>query len=294
MHPYVPELPFVLPPDERAIENAIQNQQILQAMCTKADEHGTLYLDLGDRLGIIPHCEGAIGMNSPQFRDISILSRVGRAVSFRITEIQSDGTVLCSRKAAQAEVRSFVFSALNPGDILTVRVQNTSALGSFCDLGCGLTALMPICRCCTSRLSHSRELHRRDELIPAALWQLQESEGRVLLSGRETLGTWKENAEHFRQGQTVAGTVRSVMPYGAFVELLPNLSGLAEPHDGIAAGDPVSVYIRAILPDKHKIKLNILDTIPECPAFTDPDYAITSGHINRWAYYPGSRAVTYF
>ena len=84
------------------------------------------------------------------------------------------------------------------------------------------------------------------------------------------------------------------MPYGIFVELTPNFSGLAEPTLGIQAGDPVSVYIRGILPQKHKCKLNILEKLSCSTMPRDPVYYISSGHMDRWEYYPGSSAVTYF
>lgn len=84
------------------------------------------------------------------------------------------------------------------------------------------------------------------------------------------------------------------MPYGIFVELTPNLSGLAEPAPGIEIGDSVSVYLRAILPQKHKIKLNILEKLPTPLPIQPPEYFITSGHIGRWEYFPGSRAATRF
>ena len=52
--------------------------------------------------------------------------------------------------------------------------------------------------------------------------------GRISLSHKELLGTWEENAERFCAGETVSGIIRSVENYGAFVELTPNLAGLAE------------------------------------------------------------------
>lgn len=58
-------------------------------------------------------------------------------------------------------------------------------------------------------------------------------DGRICLSQRELLGTWEENASLFEQGETVAGIVRSVEDYGIFVELTPNLAGLAEFREGV-------------------------------------------------------------
>lgn len=293
MHPYRPECTYVAPPEPGALESAMHSGQILQAMCTKCDEHHNLHLNLGQCTGIIPRSETAMGIDRGHTREIAILSRVGKAVSFQVLGKDSAGRYILSRRTAQLEAKDYFFSALRPGDILQVRVQSAGSAGAFCDMGCGFTALMPIGRCCISRLASAADLHQSGALICAALWDAADETGRILLSGRETLGTWEENAQNFRQGQTVTAVARSVMPYGIFVELTPNLSGLAEPMEGIKSGDAVSVYIRAILPAKHKIKLNILEKLPEALP-KELEYFITSGHLGRWEYYPGSKAVTCF
>ena len=74
---------------------------------------------------------------------------------------------------------------------------------------------------------------------------------RVSLSHKELLGTWEENAALFSSGETVSGIVRSVEHYGVFVELAPNLAGLAEPKDGVKVGQQASVYIKNLIPDEN-------------------------------------------
>lgn len=101
------------------------------------------------------------------------------------------------------------------------------------------------------------------------------------------LGTWAENAAQFAAGETVCGIVRSVEDYGVFIELAPNLSGLAELRFPVAAGDLVSCYIKSILPERMKIKLNLIDRIGTAPVPPPPlPYFITSGHISCWQYSP--------
>ena len=111
---------------------------------------------------------------------------------------------------------------------------------------------------------------------------------RVSLSHKELLGTWEENAERFASGQTALGIVRGVEDYGVFVELSPNLSGLAEKKEGLRPGDPVSVYIKSMIPDKMKVKLVIIDRLPKGrKAFIkEEDYFIRSGNIKEWIYSP--------
>lgn len=90
-----------------------------------------------------------------------------------------------------------------------------------------------------------------------------------------------------RRGETVCGIVRSVEEYGVFIELAPNLSGLAELRFPVSAGDMVSCYIKSILPERMKIKLNLIDRIGAAPVPPPPlPYFITSGHISHWQYSP--------
>ena len=90
----------------------------------------------------------------------------------------------------------------------------------------------------------------------------RDAQGRFVLTIRELLGTWAENAARFTVGETVVGIVRSVEEYGTFVEIAPNLAGLAESCSGLAPGQAVSVYIKNILPEKMKIKLVIVNHAP--------------------------------
>lgn len=291
MQPYRPEgITAAVPPME-ALRRGPESQEIFRGMCTKCDEYHNLHVNLGPIEGVIPEDEVLMGESRSAY---AILSRVGKPVCFQVMDFLPDGTALLSRRSAQLDARNYFLNTLIPGDILTVCAVSTASFGVFCDLGCGFTALMPISRCCISRLKSGADRCKIGTFLSAAVLEIQEDLGRVVLTGRETLGTWEENAAHFRQGQTVPGRVRSILPYGIFVELTPNLSGLAEYTQGLCEGDSVSVYLRAILPEKHKIKLTILEKLP-CPLpMEEPEYFVTSGHLDFWRYFPGSSAVTRF
>lgn len=294
MHPYYPEGNECSTPTPEELQKSLGTDRILCARCIKCDEYQNLHVDLGGIKGIIPREETALGLAEGRTKPIAVLSRVGKTVSFQMLGFDSEGNAILSRRAAQAEARSFFFSALHPGDIIPAKVLNPTDLGVFCDIGCGFTALMRIDRCCVSRLRSTDELYYPGQDIFAAIWNIDDDLGRIELTGRELLGTWEENAAHFRPGQTVTGTVRSIMPYGIFVELLPNLSGLTEPKAGISPGDRVSVYIRSILPHRHKLKLSILEVLPKEIRPGNFCFMLQSGNLRSWEYYPGSKCITVF
>ena len=84
---------------------------------------------------------------------------------------------------------------------------------------------------------------------------------------------------------TVPGILRGIKGYGAFVELTPNLSGLAELREGFREGDRASVYIKAIAPERMKIKLLLIEKLPPAPP-APLEYFITGGTLDKWAYAP--------
>ena len=175
---------------------------------------------------------------------------------------------------------------LYPGTLLTGQVIRLESYGAFVDIGCGIIGLLPIERISVSRIEHPKDRFSPGQKILVAVLQIDTKLRRITLTHRELLGTWMENASLFRSGETVRGIVRSIKPYGAFVELTPNLSGLAENTDGLQTGDLVSVYIKSIRPEQMKIKLHILRRLPPAEGIPPLRYSITDGELSRWVYSP--------
>ena len=112
---------------------------------------------------------------------------------------------------------------------------------------------------------------------------------RIFVTLKELLGTWEENAAEFLQGETVEGIVRTVEDYGIFIELAPNLAGLAEPRDDVEAGQKVSVYIKSIIPGRMKVKLVLIELLDKCTSPVVAPYFIDceeTGHMDAWRYSP--------
>jgi small subunit ribosomal protein S1 len=114
------------------------------------------------------------------------------------------------------------------------------------------------------------------------------SDGRLNLTHKELLGTWKENASYFNPGETVSGIVRSIEEYGIFVELTPNLAGLAELKENVQEGQCVSVYIKNIIPEKMKIKLVIIESLDAFSEVSVPKYFFNGEHIEKFVYSPST------
>ena len=187
--------------------------------------------------------------------------------------------MVLSRKKAQEKAKTEFSDKLIRGDIIEVKVTHMESFGVFCDIGAGLTALLPIESISVSRIPHPSARFFVGQNIRCIVTG-RDDKGRITLSHKELLGTWEENAELFRIGETVPGIIRSVESYGVFVELTPNLAGLAEYDPDVTEGMSAAVYIKNIIPEKRKIKLIIVDTFDEKYPPSEINYFFTGEHIN--------------
>ncbi len=293
---FPPEGKLLYTPENQALcataeglEQAMATGTVLEGLALLCDEHHDLVVRLGPFTGRIPREEAALGITEGTTRDIAILSRVGKPVCFIVEGLEGqDGTLVprLSRRRAQELALGHIMASWVPGQVIPATVTHLEPFGAFVDMGCGVPSMIGVERLSVSRIPHAGVRLAPGQDILAAVLEVDRSRRRVVLTHRELLGTWEENAALFRPGMTVAGWARGVKDYGIFVELAPNLSGLAEHRDGIREGDRLSVYIKSILPERMKLKLIVIDVLPPDEGPQPLHYFITDGVLNRWQYAP--------
>lgn len=262
---------------------------ILEGRAVLCDAQHNLHVEVGGYRGIIPREEAVYSPSGEEVKDIAIITRVGKNVCFKVTDIEKENgevRIILSRKQAQRECCENYIRRLKCGDIIDATVTHMEQFGAFCDIGCGMIALMPVDCVSVSRISHPSERFFCGQSIKCVVKNTESEICRITLTHKELLGTWEENSLLFSPGETVAGIVRSVENYGIFVELTPNLAGLAEWCDGVSVGQTVAVYIKSIIPEKMKIKLVIVGVSDTHIEPKEIEYRIESGHIDVWRYSP--------
>lgn len=270
------------------IKDAMVRGEVLESRVLLCDREHNLHVDLGAVRGIIPRVEGAVGIDDGSVRDIALISKVNKSVCFTVLGFQKDiynnSLAILSRRAVQLRCINEFLSGLTEGDIIDARVTHLEKFGAFIDIGAGINALIPIDMLSVSRISHPCERLTEGQNIKVVL--RKKEPGKMTFSLKELLGTWQENASKFTQGETVTGIVRSIEDYGVFVELTPNLAGLAEPQNNLYAGQQVAVYVKSVLPSKMKIKLVVVEAFKETAPPAELTYYTDADHIDFWQYSP--------
>ena len=273
-----------------SLKEAAERHQILEAVAQRCGPDHTLHFSLDGIAGEMPRSQAVAPWVSGAGREIAVLSRVGRPTCFTVTAIRADAkgapVALLSRREAQDQAMDYFLSHLEPGMVLVCRVTRLERFGVFLDVGCGIAAMLPIERISVSRISHPAQRFREGQKILAAVYAIDREARRLTMTHRELLGTWMENASRFCPGETVRGVVRGIQPYGSFIELTPNLSGLAENRQDLAEGDAVSVFIKSIRPESMKLKLQVVERLGPAAGQETPVYQVTDGQLERWVYSP--------
>lgn len=255
----------------------------LEGVATMCDEKRNLYVRFGAERGIIPKEEAGAG----EIKDIALLAMVGKPVCFRIIGRDEDKWIL-SRKSLQEEAIGHLMEEVGPGTILPAKVTHLEQFGAFVDVGCGIISLVNVEHISVSRIRNAAERFVPGQNLFVVVRRVERASRRIYLSHKELLGTWEENIMGFSPAMAVSGIVRGVEKYGVFVELTPNLSGLAEPVERVREGMEVTVFIKSIQPERMKIKL-LIGSSREGDGrrlIIPSDYYLTEGRIARWQYQP--------
>lgn len=246
------------------LNTASINGDIMQGKVSRCDSNYNLYLNLGNNItGIIPRDEvEAINIDETGFPKPNICkSKIDKIVQFKVKDITKKDTVILSRKAVGKEAIKWMKNELKEGMIVCGIVKNIRPYGAFIEIGGGIVGLVHIEDISVARIKTPYERFKIGQKIKIMIKSIDRKTNRVILTYKETLGTWEENIKDFEEGMTVIGIAREKEKNknGIFVELRPNLIGLADYKENIEYGQEVNVYVKKIVPEKRKIKLVIID-----------------------------------
>ena len=207
-------------------------------------------------------------------------SYLGKTMDFVIARITEGGrNVVVSRiPLLEGDLEKTVDALAKAGEahlVLKGKISRIADFGLFVDLGnCeGLVHISEVSWERAEKLAESFTVGQEVECIVRSVEKKSPlRNSKISLSIKQTVDNpWKTVASKFAVGQSVAGTVTRLMPFGAFVELVPGVEGLIHvsemswvkrvkhPSDVVAAGQPVQVMILAIDETKRTISLSLKD-----------------------------------
>lgn len=249
--------------DSQTIEKCIETKETLQGIVKECDEEYNLHINIGNGItGIIPREEvEGINIGEKGLPKTNLCTgKVHKFVQFKVKELGKKNIAILSRKEVQQEALNWVKQELQVGQKVTGIVRNIKPYGAFIEIGGGVVGLVHIEDLSIARIKTPFERLKIGQKVDVMVKSIDKEQGKVILSYKEMLGSWEENAQKFIPGTQAKGIVRETEKNknGIFIELTPNLVGMAEYEEGFEYGQQVNVYIKRIDADKKKIKLLIV------------------------------------
>ena len=243
------------PAAESADEDGVQTGTVL------AVQGDDIFVEMGDK------AQGVLPVSQFHGQDLPAL---GQTVEFTVEGYdEGDQLYALSRKGA---ILAATWDNLEVGSVVEGRVVAMNQGGLELSLD-GIRAFMPLSQI---------EIHRVEDLSPyvnrtlkAEVLEVKPGRKSVVLSRRKVLeaeaaAQREQRLEEMQVGDVVEGTVRTVMPYGAFVDIggmdgLLHISDMAwghvdKPQDVVKEGQKVQVKILKIDSDKDRISLGLKQT----------------------------------
>jgi small subunit ribosomal protein S1 len=188
--------------------------------------------------------------------------------SVKIIDVdEAEDKLIVSEKAAWEEEQASLLSKYKVGDHVKGRVTGVVDFGAFVEFAPGLEGLVHISELAWQRIDHPRDVIHVGDNVEAEIIQIDGS--KISLSMKKLKqDPWASVRDRYQVGQTVQGRVLKVNPFGAFVELDPDIHGLAhiselsdklvsDPNDLLKVGEMVDFKILTIEPREHRLGLSM-------------------------------------
>jgi len=179
---------------------------------------------------------------------------------------EEEEKLIVSEKAAWEEKQKNIISAYKVGDVVTGTVSALADFGVFVKFD-DLEGLVHISELAWQRIDHPDDVVKVGQEIKAEIIGVEGS--KIFLSMKKLIDDpWKKISEKYNVGQVVEGKVLKINPFGLFVELDPEIHGLAHiselsnkqiqsPNEVANIGDTLKFKIISIEPVDHRLGLSL-------------------------------------
>ena len=215
----------------------------------------------------------------PREGDLSTL--VGQTVTLRILEIgdrkRAKGSIrLVLRDQKRAQEKAF-WDEIEEGKIYTGTVKSMTSYGAFVDLG-GVDGMVHCSELSWKRIKSPAEVLAIGDEITVFVKSYDAEKKRISLGYKtEATNPWFIFTHQYAIGDTAAVKIVSLMPFGAFAEIVDGVDGLihisqiadhkiGKPADVLEVGQVVDARIIDIDNENQKVSLSIRALLEEAKA----------------------------
>lgn len=206
---------------------------------------------------------------------------LNKKFDFVVTKFEQGGrNIVVSRRKAleltqQDQLNEFL-SSQKSGSVVRGEVTRLEEYGAFVKIAEQIEALLPISEISFSRIKHPSESIQIGDKFDVKILKIDDQGDRVRISVSKKQvesNPWASELESKLQiGSVVQGNVKKIMPFGAFVEVLPGIEGLVplsemsykkrvlKADEFFKEGDFIPVMVKSIDTEQRRVLLSYKDS----------------------------------
>lgn len=248
----------------KELKEAYEKKQAFEAYIDEVDIGYNLHcIFAGETKGIIPREEVSCIVEEDGLVSSELCTKKkGKVMQVCIKEIKEldngQTEIILSRKELELKVRRWMYMNLKAGMKLKGVVRGFTDYAAFVDVGGGVTGVIHLGDISSIKIDKPSDKLKLGQRVECIVKKYDKDTGRIDLSIKDSMGSFKDRVKVIKEGDIVDGIVRSRTKTGMFIELRDNLVGMSDHVSGIEYGQKVLVYIKKINLEKEKIKVEII------------------------------------
>jgi len=193
---------------------------------------------------------------------------VGKDLDVKVIDVnEEEGKYIVSEKAVWETKQESVISKYKVGETVEGTVTAVTDFGAFVKFDANLEGLVHISEIAWQRIDHPRDVLKVGDRVRAEIINMEGS--KIFLSMKKLVeDPWLSVGKKYQEGQWVKGRVLKINPFGLFVELDPDIHGLAhiseladkpvkDVNEVARVGDEFDFRIVSIDPQNHRLGLSL-------------------------------------
>lgn len=203
----------------------------------------------------------------------------GKTLRVKVAELDREkNKVILSQKAVlddeANQMKQDRMSTIKVGEELEGTVQRLTSFGAFVDIG-EIDGLVHISELAWHRVETPSEVVKEGDKVKVKVLKVDIDTERVSLSIKATEESpWDKAASEIKIGDVVKGTVRRLVAFGAFVEIVPGVEGLvhisqiahrhiASPGEVLKEGQEIEAKVLDVNTKDQRISLSIRELLDD-------------------------------
>ena len=217
--------------------------------------------------------------------DLSVL--VGTTQKVRLLEFDPQrkkalGSIKVILNEERRAAEDAIWATLEVGQHFMGTVKNLTNYGAFVDIG-GVDGMVHNSELSWKRIKHPSQVLKVGQEIDVFIKELDTEKRRISLGYKtQEMDYWYKFTQQYKEGDVVSAKIVSLMPFGAFAEVAPDVDGLIHisrislerinsPADVLKVGDVVDVKIVEIDDENRKLALSIRALLEEAKRAADAE-----------------------